>query len=107
MSDNLQQVRQRLRAAVQEAERNEEYHRQLKADLPAALKRFDLVVEHVSWGLDDPDPPGCADGTCFTSMCPETCYVTICSPSGMQENPGEGVIDPAAGAAGRVTRGEP
>jgi len=88
-------LRRRLEVAVQFAEVDEGYRTLLREDPVKAFARFQIEpvdLQFVS-GLDIADDDGCADTTCWVSMCPETCYVTVCSPSGFDGDPA--VVDPA------------
>jgi hypothetical protein len=107
MSEDNTVVRERLRTLIQAAEKDPNLHQELKTNMSAVLEKYGLQVNQVS----NPqamrsDDDGCADLTCFTSMCPATCYVTVCSPSAMDKELAASVINvgvigaKAGGAAG-------
>lgn len=91
----------RLVAVLRKAETDATFRDELRSDPSRALGRFNLdpaVVSGFAPGGAD-DDPGCADGTCWVSMCPDTCYVTVCTPSGFSVDPG--AIDEAVAAVTR------
>jgi hypothetical protein len=114
---DVAEVQRRLILAARYAEIDEDYRRLLQRDPTAALAHFKIrpfdVREVESIFEDDDEPPGCADGTCWVSLCPETCYVTVCSPSGFLGDPEERVSGPIEqvlkehGLERRVDREEP
>ena len=102
MPDHTPEFRAQVVKAIVEAERDREFRRVLQEDPETALARFGIVIGDLHRiGVDDPDPPdpGCNDGTCFTSECPATCYVTVCGTSGFAIDPAEEIVAPEILAA--------
>jgi hypothetical protein len=93
--DDVSTIRLRLAEIVQRAETNEVFHKRLKEDPSAVLAEYDIPkravedfssvfgAERARAGVaeDEGDcmlfTKGCNDFTCFSSHCPETCFVTI------------------------------
>lgn len=84
--DEMQQLRQTMQVIVDRAKRDPAYRQQISDDptgtLTAAGIPAKAVAEIVADGGEVPEvvghrPSDCRDLTCFSSNCPESCYVTV------------------------------
>lgn len=94
--ENLSAIRLRLAEIVSKADGDPEFHKKLKANPAAVLKEYgipDNAVEMISQAngerrraaaaIADGDPTGCIhtngcqDFTCWSSSCPNSCYVSV------------------------------
>jgi hypothetical protein len=86
--DTLQQLRAQAQAIAERVKSDPEYLEQIKSDpvatLTAAGVPEDVVHNLIEGKTEEADVTGyryrddvCNDGTCWSSACPECCYVTF------------------------------
>ena len=83
MAQDLRQIRVQLQRVISRAEIDERFRRRLIDDPAKVLEQHgltDKAVDRASTAFDDIRAimSGCNDLTCFSSGCPDSCYVTVC-----------------------------
>jgi hypothetical protein len=81
LATELKVARERVQEFIKRAEVDQELQDALRADPEATLRTHGIetnTVERLSEEHQAFPMWGCNDFTCWTSRCPESCFVTIC-----------------------------
>jgi len=78
-------VRERVAEIIKRAETDKQFSERLRADPGAVLEEHGIgaaatvaMLSDVYIDLGGSVMNGCNDGTCFSSGCPDSCFVTVC-----------------------------
>jgi len=85
LTQSMRLIRKQLGELIKRAESDEEFRERLRAHPEEVLREHGIgaattvaMLTDVLGELGGDVMVGCNDGTCFSSGCPDTCYVTVC-----------------------------